>query len=164
RFEVSVRLAGAAEPPDGARLTWRFSDESGDAALGPDPTTIALSPGAAGAIAIVPLELEARDVGGRLLSRNALELCVVPPLGGAAPSLFPIDGAASSALAAIGWPNRAATVEEAEIVLATRLRPRSARRSSPAARLCSSPIPRMRCSTRNGSCRLATGTTFPRCC
>ena len=121
RFEVSMRLAGAAEPPEGARLKWRFADQSGETALGTDPTTVALTACAAEAIAIVPLELEARDGGGRLLSRNAMELCVVPPLGGAAPSLFPIDGAAWSALAAIGWPNRAATAEDAEIVLATRL-------------------------------------------
>ena len=121
RFEVCVRLAGAAEPPEGARLKWRFADQSGEAALGAEPTTIALSPRAAEAIAIVPLELEARDGGGRVLSRNAIELCVVPPLGGAPPSLFPIDGSAWSALAAIGWPNRAATAEDAEIVLATRL-------------------------------------------
>ena len=121
RFEVSVRLAGAPEPPDGAQLKWRFADQSGEAALRPDPTTIALSAGATDAIAIVSLELEARDGKGRVLSRNAMELCVVPPLGGAAPSLFPIDGAASGAFAAIGWPNRAATAEEAETLVATRL-------------------------------------------
>ena len=119
RFEVSVRLAGAAEPPDGAQLHWRFADQSGEAALGPDPTTLALSAGAADAI--VPLELEARDSKGRILSRNALELCVVPPLGDAPPSAFPIDGAASNTLATIGWPNRAATSEDADVLLATRL-------------------------------------------
>ena len=37
-------------------------------------------PAPADAIAIVPLELEARDGEGRVLSRNALEFCVVPPL------------------------------------------------------------------------------------
>jgi glycosyl hydrolase family 2 len=120
RFEVSVRLAGAAEPPDGARLKWRFANESGEATLGPNPT-ISLSAGAADAILIVPLELEALDGKGRLLSRNALELCVVPPLTGAAPPLFPLDSAAASILTAIGWPNRAAAAEEAEIVVATRL-------------------------------------------
>ena len=120
RFDVSVRLAGAAEPPEGARLAWRFADERGEAALGPDPTIIALSPGVVDAIAVVPLELEARD-GKRVLSHNTLELCVVPPLAGASPSLFPIDGAASEALTAIGWPNRAAAAEDAEIALATRL-------------------------------------------
>ena len=99
RFEVCVRLAGAAEPPEGARLVWRFGDEGGEAALGRDPTTIALTAGAAEPIAIVPLELEARDAKGRaVLSRSALELCVVPPLGGSTPSLFPIDEAASSLL------------------------------------------------------------------
>jgi Glycosyl hydrolases family 2/Glycosyl hydrolases family 2, sugar binding domain len=120
RFDVSVRLAGTAEPPEGARLAWRFADERGEAALGPDPTIIALSPGVVDAIAVVPLELEAR-YGKRVLSHNTLELCVVPPLAGASPSLFPIDGAASEALTAIGWPNRAATAEDAEIALATRL-------------------------------------------
>ena len=109
-----MRLAGAVEPPEGARPKWRFAKESGEAALGADPTTIVLSAGAADAIAIVPLELEARDGRGACLSRNVLEFCVVPPLGGGAPSLFPIDGAASGALAAIGWPNRAATAEDAE--------------------------------------------------
>jgi Glycosyl hydrolases family 2/Glycosyl hydrolases family 2, sugar binding domain len=121
RFDVSVRLAGAAKPPDGARLKWRFANESGEATLGPDPTTIALSAGAVDAIAIVPVELEARDGKGRVLSRNALELCVVPPLGGAAPWLFAIDGAASNILVAIGWPNRAATAEEADVLIAARL-------------------------------------------
>jgi hypothetical protein len=121
RFEVSVRLAGAAAPPDGARLAWRFADESGEAALGPDPTTIAVSVVDAHAIAIVPLELEARDGKGRVLSRNALELCVVPPLGCAAPALFPIDAAASRALDAIGWPNLATIAAEADVLIAARL-------------------------------------------
>ncbi len=122
RFEVSVRLAGAAEPPEGARLVWRFGDEGGEAALGAEPTTIALAAGAAEAIAIVPLELEARDAKGRaVLSRNTLELCVVPPLAGAAPPLVPIDAAASSLLAAIDWPNHAASEEQADVLIATRL-------------------------------------------
>jgi len=121
RFVISVRLAGAVDPPEGARLIWRFADKSGEAALGGEPTTIGLAAGDKDAITIVPLELEARDGGGQLLSRNELELSVVPPLGAPAPSLFPIDGAAWKALAAIGWSNRAATIEEAEIVVATRL-------------------------------------------
>jgi hypothetical protein len=122
RFEVSVRLAGAAEAPQGAKLKWRFGDQIGEAALVADPATIALTAGAVDVTSVVPLELEAGDAKGRVvLSRNAMELCVVPPLGGAAPSLFPLDSAASSALAAIGWPNCAATAEEAEILVATRL-------------------------------------------
>ena len=121
RFEVSVALAGAADPPEGARLKWRFASQSGQATLGAEPTILALSADAADAIAVVPLELEARDEKGRVLSRNALELCVVPPLASAAPSLFAIDGAASSLLAAIGWPNRAAGAHEAEVLIATRL-------------------------------------------
>ena len=48
RFDVSARLAGAAETPEGARLAWRFADESGVAALGPEPTTISLTAGAVG--------------------------------------------------------------------------------------------------------------------
>jgi hypothetical protein len=121
RFEVSALLAGAAEPPKGAWVAWRLADMSGEAGLGPQPTTISLTAGAVDAITVIRLELEARDGGGRLLSRSEMELCIVPPIGGAAPSLFPIDGAAWAALAAIGWPNRAATAEDADIVLATRL-------------------------------------------
>jgi hypothetical protein len=120
RFEVCLRLAGVADPPNGVRLKWRFGVESGEAALGLDPTTLTLSAGAAHAIAIIPLELESRASKGRVLSRNALEFCVVPPLSGA-PSLFPVDGAAASLLAAIGWPNRAATPPDADTLLATRL-------------------------------------------
>ena len=116
-----MRLAGAADLPEGARLEWRFADQSGEAALGAEPKTFALSAGAVDAIAIIPLELEARDGEGRVLSRNTLELCVVPPLAGAAPSLFPIDGVASNTLAASGWPNRAASADEAEVLIATRL-------------------------------------------
>jgi Glycosyl hydrolases family 2/Glycosyl hydrolases family 2, sugar binding domain len=121
RFEISVRLAGAAETPEDIRLAWRFGEESGEAPLGRDPATIALSAVGARAIAIVPLELEARDGDGRVLSHNALEFCVVPPLGGAAPALFPADAAASRTLDAIGWPNLAATAEEADVLIAARL-------------------------------------------
>jgi hypothetical protein len=121
RFEVSVRLAGAADLPKDARLKWRFASQSGEAALGLEPAILALSAGASKTIALVPLELEARDGKGRVLSRNMLELCVVPPLADAAPSLFPIDGGASNMLAAIGWPNRAANAEQAEVLIATRL-------------------------------------------
>jgi Glycosyl hydrolases family 2/Glycosyl hydrolases family 2, sugar binding domain len=121
RFEVSVRLAGADKPPEGARLNWRFGSQSGEGALGLDPTTVLLSAEAADVIAIVSLELEARDGKGRVLSRNAIELCIVPPLGGAAPSLLAVDSGASSMLAAIGWPNRATGAEQAEVLIATRL-------------------------------------------
>ena len=122
RFEVSAQLAGAEDPPEGAQLKWRFADQTGEAALGCEPTTIALSAGAADAITIVPLELEARDAKGRVvLSRNSLELCVVPPLGETTTSLFPIDDVASNILAAIDWPNHAATADKAGALLATRL-------------------------------------------
>ena len=43
RFEVSVRSPAPPSRLSGARLVWRFGDESGEAALGRDPTTIALS-------------------------------------------------------------------------------------------------------------------------
>ena len=119
RFDVSVRLAGAAKPPEGARLAWRFAEESGEAALGPDPTTLTLTAGAVDATTVVALELETRDGKKRVLSRNALELCVVPPLGGATPSLRALDVAASNLLAAIGWPAGAATAEDAEVLIAT---------------------------------------------
>ena len=121
RLEASARLAGPAEPPLGARLAWRFAGQSGDAAIGSGPITITLAGGAVEAITIVPLELEARDRDGRLLSRNALEFCVVPPIQGPTPSLFPIDGPAWSALAATGWPNCAAMLDHADVVAATRL-------------------------------------------
>ena len=121
RIDVPVRLAGAADTPAGARLAWRFGGQSGEAAIGSEAMTIALTAGAGEAITIVPLELEARDRDGRLLSRHAVEFCVVPALSEPAPALFPIDGKASSALAAIGWPNVAATMERADMVVATRL-------------------------------------------
>jgi hypothetical protein len=121
RFEVSIALAGVADPPRRAHLKWRFASQSGEAALGAEPTIVTLSADAGHATAIVPLELEARDGMGRVLSRNALELCVVPPLRGAAPRLFPIDGAASNMLATIGWPNCTAGAEQAEVLIATRL-------------------------------------------
>ncbi len=121
RIEASVRLTGAGEPPPGARLSWRFGSSTGEAAVGSAPITIPLTGTKVDAVAIVPLELEARDREGRILSRNALEFCVVPPLREPAPALFPMDGAASSALAAIGWPNCAATPDEADLTLATRL-------------------------------------------
>ena len=46
---------------------------------------------------------------------------MVPPLAGAAPSLLAIDEAASSLLAATGWPNHAASDEQADVLIATRL-------------------------------------------
>jgi hypothetical protein len=70
---------------------------------------------------IVAQELEALDDEGRLLSRNALEFCIVRPLSGATTSLFAMDSAARGLLGAVGWPNCAASLEESEIGLATRL-------------------------------------------
>ncbi len=69
----------------------------------------------------MPLTLEAHDSAGRVLSRNALEFCVVPPPGGATPTLFPIDALARDTLDALGWAARQADAREADAVLATRL-------------------------------------------
>jgi hypothetical protein len=121
RLDVAVRLTGAAAPPAGARLLWRFAGQTGESALGAVPTTIALTGPGANSVLVLPLELQADDAEGSLLSRNALEFCVVPSLQGSAPSLFAMDDEAAGVLAAIGWPNRAAAAEDAEIVLATRL-------------------------------------------
>jgi hypothetical protein len=56
-----------------------------------------------------------------LLSRNNLELCVVPHLRGPTPSLHGMDAAAQSILAALDWPNRALSPNDADVILATRL-------------------------------------------
>ena len=61
------------------------------------------------------------DEDGRTLSRNALEFCVVPPLGGDVVSLFALDAPAEAMLAALDWPKRATSAETAEAVIATRL-------------------------------------------
>lgn len=120
RFEVAVRLTGAGPPPDGAKLVWRFAGQGGAAPITGQPTTIVLTAGAGETIAVAPLELEARDRNNRLLSGNALEFCIAPPLR-RAPSLFALDEAARRMLAALRWPNRAASPREADAVLATRL-------------------------------------------
>ena len=120
-FNLPVRLAGAEAPPAGARFRWRFGDEAGEAGLGEDSTTIALTAGNPGRIALAPLELEARDGSGRLLSRNSVEFCVVPDLGETAAGLFPIDAEAEAMLSALGWPRRVARAEAAASLVATRL-------------------------------------------
>ena len=164
-LEVSVRLAGAEETPEGATLAWRFGDQAGAAALGAEPTTIWLVGAAAESIAIAALELEARDGEGRLLSRNALEFCVVPPLAGATPSLCAMDPAARALLGAVGWPNCAASPEEAEIALATRLTT-PVRESLIAGRKVLLIANSARCARRPGAepAARSTATTFPRCC
>ncbi len=120
-LDVSVRLAGADKVPEGARLAWRFADQAGLEPLGAGPTAIRLVGCAGEAIAIHDLELEALDAGGRMQSRNRLEFCVVAPLRAPAPSFHAVDDAARKIVSAIGWPNRAASPEEADVVLATRL-------------------------------------------
>jgi hypothetical protein len=119
--EVAVRLAGAEETPKGAKLAWRFADQSGLVAIGAEPTMITLIGGAAGAIAVQNLELEASDGAGRLLSRNSLEFCIVSRLEGAQPSLYAMDAAADDILAALDWPSRALSPDEADVALATHL-------------------------------------------
>ena len=154
------RDAGGRE----ARLALR--GQSGEAALGPEPTTISLTAGAVDAIAIVPLELEARDGGGRLLSRNEIELCIVPPLGGRG---------------AVAVPDRRRGARRRSPRSAGRIAPRRPRRR----RSCSRRGSRLRfasrciagrkvaadrqfrrCADRSGaaSFRSTTGTTSPRCC
>jgi len=118
--EVGVRLVGPAPAPEGAKLVWRFADQTGEAALDAPQATVTLETPSVESIAVLPLEIEARDAEGRLLSRNSLELCVVPSLA-SAPSLLPVDDRAQAALAAIGWPSRAASAEDADCLFATRL-------------------------------------------
>jgi len=120
-LEVSVRLAGAGEIPRGARLAWRFGEQSGRSPLDGDPIAISLKGAADNRIAVRDLELEAFDGAGRRLSRNVLELCVVPRLQGDAPALYPVDPGAEAILTATGYPHRAASLENADVALATRL-------------------------------------------
>ncbi len=120
-IDVPIRLAGAGKGPEGAKLVWRFADQTGVEPLGPEPIAIRLVGCAGEAIAIHDLELEASDADGRVLSRNRVEFCVVPPLRGPAPTLHAIDAGARTIVSAIGWPNGDASLEEADIVLATRL-------------------------------------------
>jgi hypothetical protein len=117
---VAVRLAGAAAPPQGARLAWRFADMAGETALDSPETTIELLGPGVESNEIFALEFEARDADGRLLSRNALEFCVVPPLA-RAPVLFPMDEGARAALSTMGWPALASSADAAACLLATRL-------------------------------------------
>jgi hypothetical protein len=120
-LDVPVRLAGAEKAPAGASLKWRFGKQTGVVSLDGEPTTIRLTGVEAEAISPLTLELEAHGSDGRLLSRNALEFCAVPPLHGEAPALFAMDPAAQSLLAAIDWPNSPEMAEEADMLLATRL-------------------------------------------
>ena len=116
--QVAVRLAGADETPKGCKLAWRFADQTGQISVGAEPATIKLNGPPADAIAIHNLDLEASDGAGRLLSRNSLEFCVVPRLKGPAASLYAMDGPAHDILAALDWPNRAASPDEADVLLA----------------------------------------------
>lgn len=119
QIEVAVRLAGAAATR-GARLAWRFGTESDEAALDGEQATITLEAPHVESITLMSLELSARDGEGRLVSHNALEFCIAPPLS-SAPWLFPMDESARNALAAIGWPSVSASAQDADGLLATRL-------------------------------------------
>ena len=118
---VSVALAGAGAIPAGSMLTWRFGEQNGLVAVGDHPVTIALNGPSCERIAIVNLELEVSDGGGRVITRNELELCVVPSLRGDAPKLYAMDRRAEEVLTATRWPDRATSLEHADVVLATRL-------------------------------------------
>ena len=115
--EMEARLAGPGEVA-GARISWRFGAARGEIAASPTPTKfVVAAPTSSG---LVDLELEARDAGGHLLSRNRVEFCVVAPIV-EAPALFPLDEGAARLLAALRWPNVATAPESAATLLATRL-------------------------------------------
>ena len=118
---VDVRLSGPGGAQPGATLAWGFGAASGTLALGADPAKLTVAAPAAGTIAILPLVLEAKGADGRLLSRNTLEFCIVPPLGGEAPAFSPMDALAARTLEALGWPRRANEPGETGVLLATRL-------------------------------------------
>ena len=120
-LEVAVRLAGAGEIPRGARLAWRFGEESGVSPLAADPIAIPLKGAAVERIVVRDLELEAFDAAGRRLSRNVLEFCIVPRLESPAPALYPVDRGAEDILTATAYPQRAASLSSADVALATRL-------------------------------------------
>jgi Glycosyl hydrolases family 2, sugar binding domain/Glycosyl hydrolases family 2 len=119
--EVAVRLSSAEDAPKGAKLAWRFGDQSGLIPITAEPTTIELIGPVAETIYIQNLDLEAGDGTKRMLSRNSLEFCVVPRLQLHGPSLHAMDAAAQDILVALDWPNLGASPDEADVLLATRL-------------------------------------------
>ena len=121
RLEVSLKLAGAGDLATGATLTWRFDDQGGRVGAAIEPTAIVIEGFACDRVTIRNLELEAHDGAGRLLSRNRLEICVVPKLVGVVPALDAIDAGARAILAALDWPKAAASPDAADVILATRL-------------------------------------------
>jgi hypothetical protein len=118
RIEIEVRLAGADEIPEGARLVWRFGERRGTCPLVQEARTIALIGESAGTR---DLEIEAFDGADQLLSRNVLAFRVVPRASAGGPTLFPVDAGAEGALAATAYPDRAASLDRADVALATRL-------------------------------------------
>jgi Glycosyl hydrolases family 2/Glycosyl hydrolases family 2, sugar binding domain len=120
-LDVSVALAGAAAMPPGARLAWKFGEQGGAMPIGANPAALTLSGPKVDSIGVQNLELEASDGEGTLLSRNVLEFCIAPPLAGETPSMFPFDAKAADLLGALVWPRPAASLEMADVVLATRL-------------------------------------------
>ena len=121
RFEVSIRLAGAGTIADGGHVSWGFGALHGRLPLGDRPLSLSLSAPSAAVMHIERLTLAAYDSGGRLLSQNQLEFCVVAEVADAAPSLFAADAKAKEILTALRWPCRAASADGADVVLATRL-------------------------------------------
>ena len=121
RVTVPVRLACAGDSPEGARLAWRFGEQSGDAPLGVEAREISFVAPVSGDFALCDLELVARDGAGRELSRNVLEFCLAPPLGAGQPALFALDDGAAAILASVQWPHVAPSAAASDTVLATRL-------------------------------------------
>lgn len=120
-FSVRVRLTGAAPSPEDAVVSWRFGGACGHAKLMPSragSTEISLDLIApeATAIACLPLELEVHDASGRRLSRNNVEICVIPFLT-SMPSLAVLDEGAARVLSGLGI----AEAKDAGTLVATRL-------------------------------------------
>jgi hypothetical protein len=125
-LDIPVRLAGAADVPAGATLTWRFAGQSGSTPVNTANSraveqVVTITAPASDSIATQQLQLEVHDGLGKLLTANSLEFCIAPALAADVPSLFAADAKAAETLAALGWPKRAASAETADLILATRL-------------------------------------------
>ena len=121
RFDIQLRVVGPTAPPPGARIAWRLLDASGEVAAGEQPTVISQVAPEAASVQLVDLELEAHGADGRLLSRNSMELCLVPRLQRDVPTLAPLDEGATEVLTALRWPSVSQRSEPAAVLLATRM-------------------------------------------